>query len=97
MEGDTRGLHLHPDLRNLSLQLGEGLLALGRHTQLQHVHLVLHVLEHPCALCALAPIRNQDEDDEDDQDKDANADGDEDGLGEGGLQLVVVQLAHSET
>jgi hypothetical protein len=39
----TRRLNLAADLCDLCLQLGECLLALGGHAQLQHVHLVLHL------------------------------------------------------
>jgi hypothetical protein len=56
----------------------------------------LHVLQDARALRALAPVGNEHNDDYDDEEGDAHAHGDDDRLGEGGIELVVVQLADVE-
>lgn len=84
-EGDASRREVTGQISHLGLQLSECLLALGSDTQLQNVHLLLHVLEHAVALGRLATVQHREDDADERQDETDDADADDDLLGNGAV------------
>ncbi len=69
-------------VRDLRLQLGKGLLALCGNLELEHIHLVLHVLEDARVLRRLASVEKNHDDDGDQEHAHDRDYGDDEALGQ---------------